>query len=1093
MSNTNKDKILLDGMLSPNGKFPIIGDGDVKGGYRTVSSINEMLAIPLASRKPGMLVNVDDGISTTFFKLDNNNVFKLFNIGDNSGNIPIYSTRDSVPSDFPADSSDEYLIVQETSPKYTEDEKYAMILETISTLFRDVAKIKNTMFSHMDLGNISDNSTLSRTLREYHDIDAIEPIEYGDTGESILDDEWQEIEEAEPEPDDYFKISHLSIKSGTEDEYLKHGSTLVPYELFWMTDKKRLYIKQEDGTVYWINRNLDGGDGGDPGPGPDLPDMDNIEYIGFIAPDKTKYKVTITNKGDLKILNKTQAADPDASQLVTSGTYEGMSRTLYLPKLYINSLYCGGLDTENPPKWQGCDHNFVELSNLTESDIYLNGLSLQYSINGAIWEVLPLEGIIKKGSTFLIRGGSCSVKNVNTTVINVPEPDMEWRNANNELIKFSNVKGKFCLIHGTKPIPVAMPYVQDTSTTGRAYCQLGYIDMVGLNKPGATPAEAIDGYEQKTLAQLAPNRLFVKYYAMDFVNQATKAIGARNNANDWTWIQLDANNHVNKESYTPQPSKANKDIFYNKSKLSDRPNLINVTFGIDAHKTRCFNWVSKGYYDEFIWIKKPGESDFTRYESFKDTDSRTKYTSKFYNRIRVVATDGTGYTAHKFIITDLAPGTYEYKVGRDGSESDIHRFKVNAKSTQPWKFVHTTDQQAFNREEYEVWRMSAEYIRKVHNPIFTINSGDTCQTGNRISEWLDYWRAGSTLYTGKDYPGLAEFSGVEQMNIIGNNDLCPEDFEVLGNGSDMSKMNSINFQFFFTYEMDTDNPPIITANGIDYFIPSLYSFNYNNTHFICVNSEIPSSAQEILFGGSDVYEFMRNWCEADLNKYSSYKAKIAVAHEMPFTIITNAMIRGFLDDPNFSRGGSRLNTETSNENTFWFSQMLERHCVQLCIGGHKHTYSLSHPLKENIKDGIKKTMQPIIQTTDPDFESKLTATEKRLCEVEVVSKITAPVYAMLQGTGYKLTSNKELPAPNIPWLKSYFPCTSDGTADKPNAGQQYPFFIEWTINDTQITGDVIKLDNIMTAGKFNVNQPNPNPIVPLNGNGSSNDKIIINL
>lgn len=1084
-------KILIDGELAANGKFPLADDGEVRGGYRIVNSMQEMYDIPQDNRKPGMLVCVETSTLSSFYKLNRNGQFESFVLGGASGNMPIFASKEDVPDEFPSEAHDEYLVVTDTTPKYSEEEKFNMILEAMNVLFSDVRKIKKTMFSHMDLGNIAD-STLSRTLRALHDTEAVEPIQFGDTGVSMVGDDWKEIEEAEPEPDDYFKISHLSIKSGTESEYVKHGNTLLPMELFWMTDKKRLYIKQFDGTMYWINKTSDGGE--EPGPEPELPDMDKLESIGFVAPDKTVYKVTVTNEGDLKIVNQNEAPEPDPSQLVNSGGFAGLSKTLYQPKLYINSIYCGGSDAENPDKYQGCSHNFVELSNLTEADVSLNGLSLQYSINGTVWEILPLEGVIKQGGTYLIRGAKCSVRNVNTTKLKVDSYDLEWYDKNNQLIKFSTTKCKFVLTYGVEPIDDAMPYKQDASATEKAYCKLGYIDMVGMNKNGASAAEAIDGFEQTAFNQLSrENRLYMKYFAMDPVNQATKTIGKRKNSTDWTWVELSKELQPGIENYTPRASFENKTIFYNKTPLDTTPNLINVTFGIDAHKTRCFNWVSKDYNDEYIWIKKSGASDFTKYESFKEGDGRTKYTSKFYNRIRVVATSGECYTAHKFIITDLSAGTYEYKVGREGHESDIRKFKVAAKGTGDFSFVQHSDQQAFNWWEYEPWRMAAEYIRKIENPLFTINTGDHTQNGNRISEWLDYYNAGQSLFTGKDYDGYPSFEGVEQMNVIGNNDLCPENFEELGNGSDLSKINSINFQFFYTYEMDEDNPPVLSSGGVDYYIPSLYSFNYNDVHFIFVNSEIPDKAQELLFGNNDIYAFMKSWCEADLTKNASAKWKVAVCHEMPFTIITNALIKNYLDDPTVSRGGSRLNTETTSENTYWFSQMLEKHGVRLCLGGHKHTYSVSYPIKENIENGVKKTMQPIIQTKDSNFESRLTEQEKKLCKVEVVSKITAPVYAMCQATGAKLTSNKELPAPNTPWLESYFPCTSDGVMDKPNVGQQYPFYIKWSITGTRITGDVVKLDNIMTNGKFNINQPNPNPIAPLNGNGSSNSQIIIEI
>ena len=89
------------------------------------------------------------------------------------------------------------------------------------------------------------------------------------------------------------------------------------------------------------------------------------------------------------------------SELVTSlgSTYD---------KLYINSFYCGG-DNSDVHTINYCTHNFVELSNLTDKDINLEGLSLQYAKGNGAWiDVLPLKGIIKSGGTFLIRGAECS-------------------------------------------------------------------------------------------------------------------------------------------------------------------------------------------------------------------------------------------------------------------------------------------------------------------------------------------------------------------------------------------------------------------------------------------------------------------------------------------------------------------------------------------------------------------------------------------------------------------------------------------------------------------------------------------------------------
>lgn len=1077
-------------------------------GHKSVKNLQALYAIPDCILSDSKTNAEGDALGQLWYVISEEKVYQLIDWtnrrtekgwkaggkgigGGFEGSIPVYSREEDIPEDTD-DMPDEYLIAEGASPVFNEDEDKAMMMKAINALTSEVNRIKRTFTDHMDCGDILSNEKMI-TVGNDKSVEAIEPLWASDTGEP-MPDPGTGVPEVKPEDTDLLKVAHLSIKSGKWGDFTTITKYLLPFEMVWIYDKNRLYIKQKSGVMYWINR--DAGEDPNP-PEPELPDMDNVEYIQFISPNQTKYRVTMTDEGEFKIINEREESAPDESGLVTSGTFNGLSKTLHLPKLYINSLYCGGIPTENSEKYQCCSHNFVELSNLTDKDISLKGLSLQYSINGTIWEVLPLEGIIKSGSTFLVRGAECSIMSTNTTIIKVKTYDMIWKDSSGNPIKFSNTKCKFLLTYGTKACDMADPYRQDTAAVEKAYCKLGYIDMVGLNKPGATSAEAIDGYEQTVFAQLvANNRMYHKYYAMDPVSQATKTIGKRKNSVDWTWIELTKTLQPDIPAYTPRASFENKTIFYNKTHLDEsKPNMVTVTFGRDAHTTRCFNWVSVGYYDEFLWYRKSGATSWTKVESFKEGDNRSKYTSKFYNRIRTVATDGTAYTSHKYILSGLTAGTYEFQCGRDDEhKSEIQRFKAVAKSTtSSWSFIQTSDQQGFNWIEYEVWRKSAEYIRKNENPLFTVNTGDMTQNGNRINEWLDYYNAGKSLFQGQTIEGYPEFAGVEQMNIIGNNDLCPQNHEALGNGSDMSKINSVNFQFFYCYEMDEDNTCIINHNDIDYFIPSVYSFDYNDVHFIMVNSEIPIAAQDNLFGGADVYTFVKNWMEKDLAKTTS-KWKIAVCHEMPFTIITADVINLFLKDPNTARGGSRLNTDIKSGDTYWFSKMLEKHGVSLCLGGHKHTYSVSHPLIDTVEDGKKLTMQPTIQTLDSSFESKLSEADKKICKVQVVSKITAPVYAMCQATGYKQTSNKELPAERIPWLANYFPSSVDVSGSrKPNAGQQYPFYIKWTISSDKIVGDVIKLDNIMTSGKFNINQQNEKPIAPLNGNGSSNSQIIINL
>lgn len=126
--------------------------------------------------------------------------------------------------------------------------------------------------------------------------------------------------------------------------------------------------------------------------------------------------------------------------------------------------------------------------------------------------------------------------------------------------------------------------------------------------------------------------------------------------------------------YTPKASKDKKNIFFNKTTIEDdAPSAVTCTFGYNAHTTRCFNWISKGYYDEYLWIRKDGDeyTESNKFESFKEGDNRAVKNNRensLYNRIRTISTDGVPFTVHKYII-DLPEENqkYYYKVGKEGA------------------------------------------------------------------------------------------------------------------------------------------------------------------------------------------------------------------------------------------------------------------------------------------------------------------------------------------------------------------------------------------------------------------------------------------
>lgn len=844
----------------------------------------------------------------------------------------------------------------------------------------------------------------------------------------------------------------------------------------------------------------------------------DFDEIGVVtASDGAKFHLRVDNEGNLYTeadITADEVAKPTGSTQADS----------LVPKLYINEVYCGG-SGYNEHSAGYCSHNFVELANLTNADINLNNLSLQYAEKENVWESLPLKGVIRAGSTFLIRGAQCAA--MEGAKIKVKDFDMEWY-ANGELKAFSSEQAKFYLTYITSGSTSTTPYQKNGSNVT---LEVGYINLVGINC-NDTESEGAAAYKTSGMR----NKLFKRYYAMDPVSQATKAIGKRSSADDWNYVDLEKEDGEvipNIEDYTPRASRDKKDIFYNKTKLyEDKPSMITCTFGIRATDeedgsgaTRCFNWLSKGISNEYIWIREKGKDKWGNpsesYKNLKNTDE--DITLEYYNRLSVEYTDGTVFTAHKFIKSGLTSGTWEYVAGKKNDDNTpnlslctpIREFSVKT-STEVNKngftFVQTTDQQGFNWDEYYVWKATAdELTRFVSNtantaftPSFMINTGDMTQNGNRMGEWLDYFNGKNDL-----------LNSVEEMATIGNNDLSPAILYKMGDGGDSSKLNLENILFFYTFEMDKENPPIFTIDGAAgrYLIPSLYSFNYGGVHFICMNSEIKASAES---GTDSVYNFSTNgnfypkikeWAEKDVEKYKDCYLKIAYCHEMPFTILTSGITAAAQDETlKEPRGGASMNTNISVEQRYWFSEFCQKNNVRLVIGGHKHTQATSYPLMENVTydtDGTRtvESYRPIIVVNDGILEKEFSSTtlsevvsddttykypdawvengsvksdfkvQARLSTFMMESEITAGtavVYAMSQATGYKHTSNKELPSASIPWLRYYYPL--DGGAA--NAGQKYPFYTLWTIdkNGGYIEGRVRKVVGVFNSkGKFDIN------------------------
>lgn len=216
-----------------------------------------------------------------------------------------------------------------------------------------------------------------------------------------------------------------------------------------------------------------------------------------------------------------------------------------------------------------------------------------------------------------------------------------------------------------------------------------------------------------------------------------------------------------------------------------------------------------------------------------------------------------------------------------------------------------------------------------------------------------------------------------------------------------------------------------------------------------------------------VYHIISSWTR-------SKKNIIAVCHEMPFTVITNDHVAKNISDTELTTDrslnksslvGSHMNRMSSLDikSNYWFSRMLESFGVKLCIGGHKHTYACTHPVRELYMYGSGKNSlvdgpmampaslandttvsftANIAVGTDNHFVLSASGTSIDTSKFPIISlqsirriddrnagdgiynnddamypyyaksnDVSGVTYFMLQATGYKLKSNKELPSP----------------------------------------------------------------------------------
>ena len=912
-----------------------------------------------------------------------------------------------------------------------------------------------------------------------------------------------------------------------------------------------------------------------------------------------------------------------------SGIAKTKDQGLYSDRVKIGAVYA---PVKNQDSY-GCSHAYIELENTSDRPFILDGCYIHFATgtcNATAPDIrtyhLALEGIIPGGGTYLIRGKQYTDPGQANCFINVETFDKEWYVGEGELIDLTlttgdNSANTFALTYGLPDLSWTTPLVStntdDTTSEKAPYVyNPRYIDSFSIGGhvwSGSATATTWTHNKWKLYTVRSKKNVDCIYkntFELEPAKQGYQALTTHDssrsrNANDQDYQYVFLNKDIIEfpktpevfpvSRYTPKASWEHKNVSTDKTKLDmNKPNMMTCSFGINMHTTRCFNWISAGLFNEYVWVRKQGTTEWSRFESYKaganENDApagMTRVDYLDYPELRAAGYERITstfpgaeirYTSHKCIVKIVsdapdAPEVYEYTCGRadkngnpDPQHSgEIYTFTLYPKTYTP-KIYQTTDQQGFHWIEYQVWAAAAIELNDTINdalaenniiPIL-VNTGDMTQNGTRINEWLDYYNAGKIL-----------FNHLEQMNVVGNNDLCGPDPTKLGTGDDNGKSNSFYFHVFYCYEVDPAIMPIIPASNVEEngykFVPSFYYFE-NSVPEITEDPEHPEETQEIIPNYRFVFfntEFTATNCktwfkrlatvnseEVAVNVYTGWpiskdaapadfdsgfksvytmlyqvfqggktagKQLLMACHEMPFTVVTDANLKQTTDShveaQDRSMNGASLvgchanRLGSVNEKSiYWLSRLVEYFEIKLVIGGHKHTYACTNPLREFYfyDSGAKNSLQdgPMVmeETLENDYKVSWTtsvlardnesivegsnnislnswgvdgtgaelsvnttkfplmvASFKGICKkdngifypcygrdsITTGTGFSGVTYFMCQATGYKLKSNKELPSPDQKF-SLVIPKTniSDPKNNKPNANQQRPMFAE---------------------------------------------------
>ena len=717
-----------------------------------------------------------------------------------------------------------------------------------------------------------------------------------------------------------------------------------------------------------------------------LKGADNLgeDFVDIVGDDGKEYRVHIVNGEAVATRKEVFDAKP---------AVEG-DNTLF-DGLIINQMYGAGEAIEGTP----VSHGFIELYNFRDLEVNLKGLYLWYRAKAGSWQSLALEGIVPPRHSFLIRCAQHSKFHAQGVRCNIEDYDMQWN------IKLSD-KGFSCYLCIGEETPENNPVRKTLDPQGEVNWTNGrYIDLLGAG--GVNKEDTVWAFETRHLHCMDKN---TGVRRRDFANSGKKIIGSNATNKGFNDCDCEPVNFktCNIEFYRPRCVKDGRwTEFIDKPRQKETvPSMINVMYGEDGNKTRTFTFQTPLVESGFVKIRKDGETKWYNFET----------TVELFSNV-----DGD-VSVHRCIVKDLEPGVYEYQVGTEGCVSEAYTLEVKTyNDSQGMRILWTTDQQAWTKQEYDVWQMCARFLnnkqQNLDNPFdFHLNTGDISQNANRKFEWSYYYDYAKDITR-----------NIPHVITCGNNDLIDKKF-------------SDAFNYYITAE--------------NQFANSVYAFDLGFVHFVCLNSNTDSTYVDgvgNIGGYTDTDAFLEAqavWLDEHLTKVEEREVKprwvIVFAHLGPFTVGRTKRLQR------------------------WVAP-IEKHKVDMFLCGHNHAWSVSKPLYTGYDFNKSPAYNDYVTKNAGSTDLKIVDELKADGETPInreADPANGTYYVLNQATGFKL-SGKEKPltlttltgtahvnADNSPWWISS------------QALPANPVYIDLQITYDKIVCDSYQITGIKGADEF---------------------------